>query len=142
MKSAGRQSESDEAISSRILVVDDDEPLRALLEEILLTANYSVSTAANGHQALQCLEQQSFDLIITDLVTPDLDGTELIRRIRANQPTLPIVAVSGAGRDANLYLRIAEKLGASASLSKPFRMRTVLDTVADCLGQSETPAST
>lgn len=134
MKSAGSPSESNETVSPHILVVDDDEPLRALLEEILLTASYAVTTAANGHQALQCLEHQSFDLIITDLVMPDLDGTELIRRIRAKQPTLPIVAVSGAGRDANLYLRIAEKLGASALLSKPFRMRTVLDTVADCLG--------
>ena len=133
MEPGNTSSERSDGDTTRILVVDDDEPLRALIEEILLTADYAVTTAANGQQALQCLNQQSFDLVITDLVMPDLDGTELIRQIRRDQPTLPIVAVSGAGRDADLYLRIAEKLGASALLSKPFRMRAVLETVDSCL---------
>ena len=133
MKRAGSHQEGHEHAMQRILIVEDDEPLRALLEEILQTASYAVTTASNGHQALRCLKDERFDLVITDLVMPGLDGTELIRHIRADQPDLPVVAVSGAGRDANLYLRIAEKLGASALLSKPFRMRAVLDTVADCL---------
>ena len=111
-----------------ILVVDDEERIRTLMQEVLVSAGHHVLAAAGVRTALELLAQhQSLDLVITDLVMPDKEGIELIREIRGRYPQVKIIAVSGAF--GGQFLKTAEYLGADATLAKPFQQETLLETV-------------
>lgn len=116
---------------SRILVVDDDAVVRKVLCEMLKTNGYEVAEAANGKQALDNSQKARFDLVITDLVMPEIEGIETIKTLRREQPELKIVAMSGAF--GGEYLTIAGLLGAHATLQKPLRLEVVLNTVRQTL---------
>lgn len=77
-----------------ILVVDDDKNTRRLIEAVLSRENYTVTTAENGEQALQRLDEQHTDLIVLDIMMPKIDGYELTRQLRAAGNELPILMVS------------------------------------------------
>ena len=77
-----------------ILVVDDDKNTRRLIEAVLSRENYTVTTAENGEQALQRLDEQHIDLIVLDIMMPKIDGYELTRQLRAAGNELPILMVS------------------------------------------------
>jgi CheY-like chemotaxis protein len=115
-----------------ILVVDDDEDVRTLLQRILRRAGFVVATAAGGAEGLACFRESAFALVITDMVMPVMDGLEVIRALRAEHPDVPIIAVSGAG-DWNPLLRMAVSLGASAALRKPMRAAELVQTVQQVL---------
>ncbi len=117
---------------SRILVVDDEDEVRTLLVEILRSAGYEVVSARNGNEALEQLETQNFSLVVADLVMPDREGIETIRDIRQGYPESKIVAVSGAFGGS--YLKMAELLGADATLPKPIEPRQLLAAVCKLLG--------
>ena len=102
----------------KILVVDDDEQIRSFVASLLEAEGYTVVQAANGREAQARCGETAFDLLITDLVMPEQEGLETIHAIRGRQPSLPIMAISGAFGGA--YLELARKLGASAVLHKPF----------------------
>jgi len=115
----------------RILVVDDDEAVRQVLQSILMNAGYSTDIACNGKEALSLMSGSGFDLIITDLVMPEQEGIETIKRLRVEYPDVKVIAMSGAfGGD---YLQIARFLGAHQTLLKPIRLETVLRTVKQTL---------
>jgi two-component system chemotaxis response regulator CheY len=118
---------------SLILVVDDKEFIRDLIKEILDPLGHTVFTASSGKEAFQLCHKRSFDLLITDLEMPDMDGIELIGSLRGVQRDLPILAISGAfsGR----FLRIAKALGAVGTLAKPFRVVELLAMVDKVLGK-------
>ena len=78
-----------------ILVVDDEAVYRELLAKILTKAGYHVITAADGNEALTLLEHSHFDLIISDVFMPNLNGYALAARIRAKDPNVPIILISG-----------------------------------------------
>ncbi|MDR2337918.1 MAG: response regulator [Deltaproteobacteria bacterium] len=82
--------------SKKILIVDDDESMRHLTETILSANNFSIIQAADGWQALEMLKTHKLDLIITDLMMPQLNGYELIEKIRADPETknIPIILVT------------------------------------------------
>lgn len=105
----------------KLLLVDDDPLLLTILEIALLDAGYEVSVAMNGRDALLAVERERFDLMITDIGMPVMDGLTLIRTLRGSPRDLPILAISGGvhegGRDA---LKEARSLGADATLAKPF----------------------
>jgi CheY-like chemotaxis protein len=115
-----------------ILVVDDDEDMRTLLQRILRRAGFMAATAADGAEGLARFRDGAFDLVITDMVMPVMDGIEVIRALRAERPDLPIVAVSGAG-DWDPLLHMAVSLGASAALRKPVRAAELVQTVKQLL---------
>ena len=105
---------------SNILVVEDNVQVAKLFRDTLTRAAHQVVVKANGNEALQALEQQAFDLVITDIFMPEKDGLELIREIRAHKLDIKIIAISGEGKSkAPLYLEMAKKLGASRTLNKP-----------------------
>jgi CheY-like chemotaxis protein len=109
----------------RILVVDDNVDLRLLIEAILIMAGAEVSLAGDGQQALEWLDQRSFDLLVCDADMPRLDGRELCRGLRVAGLDLPIVMVSGhVGADAAMESLAA---GASAHLDKPFSIEALVD---------------
>ena len=78
----------------RILVVDDDKNTRLLLKAVLEGANYTVSVASNGLEALEVMDNEHIDLAIIDVMMPKMDGYELTKTLRENQNNLPILMVS------------------------------------------------
>ena len=114
---------------AKILVVDDDPAMRRATSRALEAAGHIVSVHPNGRGAVQDIEKEPPDLLITDIFMPEMEGLETIRAARARRPTLPIIAMSGFTFDERDYLSIAEKFGAVASLRKPFRPAELIDLV-------------
>jgi CheY-like chemotaxis protein len=104
-----------------ILVVDDEDQVRNLINTILKGAGYLVRVARNGNEASQLLNQWEPDLIITDIAMPEKAGNELIQEVRTLHPAIRIIAISGAATaQPGIYLRMANSLGADQILAKPF----------------------
>jgi CheY-like chemotaxis protein len=117
-----------------ILVVEDEESVRKVMQSALEREGYRVTTAANGHEASRILACEAFALVVTDLLMPDKDGIEVISELRQKQPNLPIIAMSGGGRlPREGYLIIAQHLGANAILQKPFTIEELSSMVARLL---------
>ena len=116
----------------RILIVDDDEAFRQVLSANLRDVGYETQTADNGRTALRLCRQQSFDLVITDLVMPEKEGLETIIELRRHWPEVMFIAISGDSRmDPGDYLPMARQLGANNTLAKPFTGEDILKLVAD-----------
>jgi two-component system, OmpR family, KDP operon response regulator KdpE len=107
----------------KILVVDDEPPIRKLLRMGLSTQSYEVLEAPNGKTALQLLEQKP-DLIILDLGLPDMQGLDLLRTMRARDESVPIVVLSSRGDEAGKVAAL--DLGADDYVTKPFGMDELL----------------
>ena len=115
----------------RILVVEDDEEMRRLLEEELLETGYSVLTSSSGSAALECLQNSQVDLIVTDLRMPGLNGDELLTRVRSQSPFLPVVIITAFGSVDSAVAAV--KAGAYHYLVKPFSMEQLRVTVESAL---------
>jgi CheY-like chemotaxis protein len=113
-----------------ILVVEDDERFRNLIGEILQLEGYDVSLAGSGKEAVRFCQERPPDLVITDLLMPEMDGFELIRSLRQSHPNLPLLVISGA---FDSLLKQATELGAVGSLQKPFREEELLAMVDQIL---------
>lgn len=115
--------------------MDDDAGVRQVLRGMLESAGYPVGLATNGKEALEILQTEPFDLIITDLVMPEQEGIETIQLLRRDYPAIRIIAMSGAfGGD---YLGIAGFLGAHRTLNKPIRIEAVLRTIREALAEKQ-----
>jgi CheY-like chemotaxis protein len=115
---------------SHILVVDDDDQFRGYVVTTLRKRGYTVTEASNGKLALKLLHDDAMvDIIITDIVMPDMEGMEAIRRFQSDAPTAKILAISGGGTKGFDYLPFASKLGAHATLGKPFTPSEIVDVV-------------
>jgi len=99
-----------------VLIVDDEEPVRNFMAQVLAEGGYETLTASDGHQALGMVGQRRPDLVISDVMMPVLNGVELCRRLKAGPPTssIPVILMSSAGR------RAAEGAAADDFLPKPF----------------------
>jgi diguanylate cyclase (GGDEF)-like protein len=115
----------------RILAVDDQRYFRELLEGMLTDAGFEVQTAAGADEALLVLEHSSFDILLTDLVMPQMDGNELVHRVKQRNPDQDVVVVTGVV-DVNAAVD-AMKLGASEYLLKPFDRETLTSTLEGVL---------
>jgi DNA-binding response OmpR family regulator len=122
-----------------ILLVEDDNQLRTTLNELLTGSGYGVSEASDGRRVCDMHQQQRFDLVITDVVMPDIEGLAVIVELRRVDQNVRIIAMSGSreGR-AEEYLRIAQKLGAQLTLIKPFSNQEFLDAVRLALDTKNT----
>jgi CheY-like chemotaxis protein len=117
---------------ARILVIDDEEPIRRLLSKILQGANYEVLQAGNGREGIQQCRQNPVDLVITDIVMPDGEGFETILQLRRSHPNLKIFAMSGAATAMKLdILSMASSFGASRTFEKPFMLEDILSAVRE-----------
>lgn len=119
----------------RILVVDDDEFVRSMLRTTLIDAGYEVYEASNGRDALKAFRECPESIVILDIVMPEMEGLETMRRLRQDSPDVKIIAVSGGGSvDAVEYLRLAETFGASRTLYKPIDNKRLLATLSGLTG--------
>ena len=102
-----------------VLVIDDDEIIRASICEYLGRTGHEAFEAVNGEQGLAQCRARRVDVVITDVIMPEKDGVELILALRREFPRVKIIAMSGVDK---LYLENARKLGADEVLQKPFRL--------------------
>ncbi len=122
---------------SRILVIDDEEPVRLLLRKMLEQAGHEVDVASGGSSGIELYRQRGADIVITDILMPGMDGIETIRQLRRESPGVRILAISGGGRiGADHYLCLAGKLGALSELSKPFSRQSLIDEVDTLLASA------
>ncbi len=119
------------SISPRILVVDDDAEMRALLADVLSVEGYAVAGAANGAEALIRLRNESFAAIVLDKNMPGLSGLDLLPGLRTICPEMPVILITAFG-DVASYVDAIEK-GAFAYVFKPFRLEELLKTLEQAL---------
>jgi len=117
----------------RLLVVDDEEPQRVMLANILERAGFAVVTAAEGREAMGRLEEGSFDLLLTDQRMPAMDGLELLDRAHKLQPRMPVVLMTAYGTVSTAVE--AMKRGAADYLTKPFEREELLLVVEKAMRQ-------
>ena len=118
---------------AKILVIDDDDQLRALLLRVLERANHETAGAENGRAGELVYASFAPDLVVTDIVMPEQEGIETIMSLRRRNAGLPIIAMSGGAMySSGEYLEIARRLGA-ATLCKPFLPQDLLDAVDQAL---------
>jgi excisionase family DNA binding protein len=117
----------------RILVVDDEEGIRDLLAKTLQLAEYDVDLAEDGRAALERLQLMPYDLLITDLRMPGVDGITVIREARRLKADLPVIIITGYSTEATAIEAI--DLGVQGYLTKPFRVPRVLNAAAKALGE-------
>ncbi|MCL7488590.1 MAG: response regulator [Desulfobulbaceae bacterium] len=121
----------------RVLIIDDDEQIRVLLQQMMQWAGFEVLVAENGKVAMQMQSRQPADLVITDLIMPEQEGLETISRLKKEYPGIKIIAISGGGRiGPEAYLPAALELGADKVFSKPFDVQEVVATVKELLGRA------
>lgn len=116
-----------------ILIVDDDELFRTMLEAMLRKEGHRVLIAVNGTEAQALLESTAPDLIMTDILMPDGDGIELINVLNQRGNRIPIIAMSGGRRAISLEFNLesAELMGVKATLAKPFTREGLREALAD-----------
>jgi CheY-like chemotaxis protein len=118
-------------------MVDDEPLLRSLLSRALAHADFEVVEAASGPVALQLFCAERFDLVISDVQMPFMTGIELVKKLRHQQPELPVVLISGVFElEPN---QSPADLGAFAVLSKPFRFEELHEVALRALGSREVP---
>jgi CheY-like chemotaxis protein len=113
-----------------ILLIDDNAEFRAALSKLLREAGHSVRTGSDGAEAQLLLRSGPADLLITDIVMPEEDGLGLLLVVRREYPGLPVIAISDSGLRSDLYLDLASKLGAVATLTKPFSATELTSAIA------------
>src|SRR5713226_512315 len=119
------------ALTSRILIVDDEAPIRALLGEHLQLVGYQVSLAANGVAALKLLAGSEFDLVLTDVRMPGMNGLELLAEIVRTRPEVGVLMLT-ACEDLTLAVN-AMRIGALDHILKPFRLSEITVSVQEAL---------
>ena len=107
-------------MAKKILIVDDEKEIRAELAGYLLDKGYEVEEAADGLEALDKFEASPADVVITDMKMPRCPGDELTRRLRAVDPDLPVIILTGHYTNADM--ESAKKAGATTVLKKPARL--------------------
>ena len=117
----------------RILVVDDEAAIRDLLSKTLALAEYDVDLAPDGRHALERLRIIPYDLVITDLKMPGIDGLTVIREARRLKADIPVIIITGFSTEASAIEAV--NLGVSGYLTKPFRVPRVLAAAAKALGE-------
>jgi DNA-binding response OmpR family regulator len=124
------------ATLKKILLVDDDEDLReALSEQLVLTDDFDVFEAANGHEAIEKVKAQIYDMVILDVGLPDTDGRELCKRMRKQGVRCPVVMLTGHDSDADTILGL--DAGANDYVTKPFKFPVLLARIRAQLRQHE-----
>lgn len=120
----------------RILVVDDEQELTRTLGDFLLAQDYRVYQAFTAQEALDWLGREPMDLVLLDLKLPDASGTEVLQRIRARQPTLPVIVVTAYEPEHREPL---QALHPTRILEKPLSVSTLLDAITAAAGAAAPP---
>ncbi|QBG48773.1 response regulator [Verrucomicrobia bacterium S94] len=103
-----------------IIVIDDDKTIQTVFEQFLVRKGHEVMLADDGRKGMKMIEEGAPDLVITDIMMPEMDGLEILLKIRGADRNLPIIAISGGMRDLPInFLRQAKLFGAQEVFEKP-----------------------
>jgi len=118
----------------KILIVDDEKPILYLLKKFLTREGFNAITTEHGKEVNNILENQNIDLVILDIIMPEVEGLEIIRAIKKTHDTIKIIAISGGGRiGPENYLKLASMIGAHYTMKKPLDLEKLLLIVKNLL---------
>lgn len=117
-----------------ILIVDDDDAIRGMLYD-LLSDKYDCNTASMAEEALQYIEVENYDAILTDIAMPGLTGVELLKRVQENHRATPVILISGKGSEQDP--KALMDLGAFAYVTKPFNLEEIEEVVERAIRQTQ-----
>jgi DNA-binding NtrC family response regulator len=117
---------------SKILVVDDEAVVRELTVEILRRSGYKPHGVSSAKHALELLDQETFDLVVSDVVMPEMTGVEFLYELRKNRPELPVVLMTGGSKEPERATKAVE-LGACSLIYKPFSQAELTAAVSAAL---------
>jgi CheY-like chemotaxis protein len=123
-----------------ILIVDDEPDVAEAIQAVLEHAGFTVVVTNSAARALEALQRQQFDIVVTDVIMPKVNGLELIRRLRADHPRVRVIAISGGGSfgplslkpeaiSTHAFIAAAQDAGAEEVVTKPFDLEDLLATV-------------
>lgn len=118
-----------------ILIVDDEEEIRISLSRYLKKHSFKILTATNGNEAAQLITNEKIDLVVSDIRMPIMDGIKLLTFIKNRDKNIPVILITGFSEI--LETKDAYELGANGFLSKPFRLKDLLNTISSCLGNKQ-----
>ena len=120
---------------ARILIIDDEPQARTMLRELLEEEGHAVVDAKNGKEGLKRYRDEPTDLVITDIIMPEMEGIETILELRRFSPQVKIIGISGGGRlAAQDCLDDAQAFGAQHVFSKPIENEKLLKAIVELLG--------
>ena len=127
---------------SVVLIIDDDPHIRTLWDHALTENGFSVRTAPTGMEGVEIARREHVDVVVTDIHMPDKDGIETLLEIKSMNPEAKVVVVSGGGLVGGMsFLGAAGKLGADATLAKPFDIHQLSAVVGKLSGASQVEAT-
>ena len=118
----------------RVLIVDDEAAVLEVCMRVLRRRGFEVTGANNGRRALEHFAQESFDLILSDIKMPDLDGLELLRQVKKSHPDTPVVLITGYGSMETAMEAV--RFGAGGFLLKPFHAPELVHAVEEAMAKS------
>ncbi len=123
---------------ANILIIEDDLSVQQMFKQYLESKGFTVCCASEGRQGMDLMKQQKIDLIITDIMMPEMDGLEVIQEVREHYSDTPIIAISGGMRDVPInFLPHAKKFGACRVFEKPIPLTTLLAAVQELLSEAK-----
>lgn len=124
-----------------VLIVDDDPALRETLRRMVESVGYEAACAEDARAAIAAIAGRAPDIIISDIYMPAGDGFELLNWLRNQEMKIPVIAMSGSSAGAGGYdqLSVAEHLGATAVIDKPFRQSKLVETIDRVLAKRGAP---
>jgi YesN/AraC family two-component response regulator len=114
----------------KILLVDDNVMMRRLIMNLFRNENLEIDEASDGREGLDKISAKLYDLVITDIIMPGMEGIEMIREAKKHHPNLKIIAISGS---KPYYLYVAKKMGVEAVFNKPLNQHHFYDKVKNVL---------
>jgi len=115
-------------ILSKLLLVDDEEPIQKLLKALLEKHGFEVVIANSGKTAIECVDRESFDGVISDINMPGIDGLELLKHVLSKHPKVPVILMTGFTKI--IETKAASALGAKGFLAKPFRQEELMSVLS------------
>lgn len=123
-------------IVARILIMDDDPDIRALLRDFLEEEGYEVDEAPDGREGVRRFREHPADLLIVDIFMPEVEGIETILELRRHDPSLRCIAMTGGGMTNDFAcLQHAQQFGAARTFTKPFELDQLLEAVQELLAR-------
>ena len=126
-----------EARTLRFLVVDDNEDIRDVFCRLVERAGHVASTAADGQEAVEVLERESFDVMLLDLTMPRMNGVDVVRWIRAHPDVAPNMRIVVISAWAGEHRAVLQELGVVTVMQKPLRIQQLTDLIEETLLETE-----
>ena len=121
---------------ANILVIDDDATIQLVFSQFLTSLGYEITQAENGKKGMSMIQETRPDLVITDIMMPEMDGLEILMQLRSNHDSVPVIAISGGMRSLPVnFLQQAKLFGARYVFEKPVPLEVLRNAVTELLDE-------